>query len=110
MYINAPSPFIATDDYYLLAALNSKIADWYVRNLGVTRNGGYFEYKAMFVEQIPIAQTVNSELKEKIIEAAYSLQNSKDNSQNQLEVEQFINKCFYEIYNLTDNEIKYIEK
>ena len=110
MYINAPSPFIATDDYYLLAALNSKIADWYVRNLGVTRNGGYFEYKAMFVEQIPIAQTVNSELKEKIIEAAYSLQNSKDNSQNQLEVEQFINKCFYEIYNLTDTEIKYIEK
>lgn len=45
MYINAPSPFIASDDYYLLAALNSKIADWYVRNLGVTRNGGYFEYK-----------------------------------------------------------------
>ena len=33
MYINAPSPFIATDDYYLLAALNSKIADWYVRNV-----------------------------------------------------------------------------
>ena len=110
MYINAPSPFIVSDDYYLLAALNSKIADWYVRNLGVTRNGGYFEYKPMFVEQIPIARKINSHLKENIIKAAYALQYSEEMCKNSSEMEQFINKCFYDIYGLSNMEIEYIEK
>ena len=39
---------------YLLAALNSKVVDYYIRTLGVVRNGGFFEYKPMFVEKIPI--------------------------------------------------------
>ena len=49
---------------YLLAALNSKLGDWYIRQLGVTRNGGYFEYKPMFVEQLPVPQvkaTINGD-------------------------------------------------
>jgi hypothetical protein len=54
VYINAPSVFIPTENLYLLAMLNSKIADFYIKQLGVTRNGGYFEYKPMFVEQLPI--------------------------------------------------------
>ena len=53
-FINAPSPMIVPGNKYLLAILNSKIADWYIRQLGVTRNGGYFEYKPMFVEQLPV--------------------------------------------------------
>ena len=40
---------IMTFSDYLLAVLNSKLGDWYIRQLGVTRNGGYFEYKPMFV-------------------------------------------------------------
>ena len=31
-----------------------EVADYYIRNLGVVRNGGFFEYKPMFVEQIPV--------------------------------------------------------
>ena len=53
-FINAPSPMIVPGSKYLLAVLNSKVADWYIRQLGVTRNGGYFEYKPMFVEKLPI--------------------------------------------------------
>jgi tRNA1(Val) A37 N6-methylase TrmN6 len=54
MYINAPSPLIASGSRYLLAVLNSSIADHYIRSRGVTRNGGYFEYKPMFVEYLPV--------------------------------------------------------
>ena len=54
MFINAPACMIVPGDNYLLAHLNSKIADYYIRNLGVVRNGGFFEYKPMFVEQIPV--------------------------------------------------------
>ena len=54
MFINAPACMIVPGNTYLLAVLNSKIADYYLRTLGVVRNGGFFEYKPMFVEQIPI--------------------------------------------------------
>ena len=56
MFINAPSPLINTGNKYLLAVLNSTLSDYYIRTLGVTRNGGYFEYKPMFVEKLPIPQ------------------------------------------------------
>ena len=54
MFINAPACMIVPGSQYLLAILNSKVADYYIRNLGVVRNGGFFEYKPMFVEQIPV--------------------------------------------------------
>ena len=54
MFINAPACMIVPGCQYLLAMLNSNVADYYIRNLGVVRNGGFFEYKPMFVEQIPV--------------------------------------------------------
>ena len=54
MFINAPACMIVPGSQYLLTMLNSKVADYYIRNLGVVRNGGFFEYKPMFVEQIPV--------------------------------------------------------
>lgn len=54
--INAPSPFITPANKYLLAVLNSKAGDFYIRTLGVKRNGGYFEYKPMFIEKLPVPQ------------------------------------------------------
>ena len=91
--INAPSPFIAVDKYALalLHILNSKVADYYIRTLGVTRNGGYFEYKPMFVEQLPIPKDGLDELDK------YPL-NPTDEQMK--EIEQLI--C--ELYNLTDSE------
>jgi len=57
VFINAPSNMITSNQVkYLLAVLNSKVGDYYIRSLGVTRNGGYFEYKPMFVEKLPIPQ------------------------------------------------------
>ena len=54
IYINAPSPFVASGNRYILGVLNSSLANHYIRSRGVTRNGGYFEYKPMFVETLPI--------------------------------------------------------
>lgn len=56
IFLNAPSPLITPANKYLLAILNSKIGDYYIRSCGVTRNGGYFEYKPMFVEKFPVPQ------------------------------------------------------
>ena len=94
-FINAPSPMIVPASIYLLGVLNSKLADYYIRKLGVTRNGGYFEYKPMFVEQLPIP--VDCELKTSI-ECAVLAQK-----------EQQIDNYVYLIYGLTEEEIKYVE-
>ena len=67
----------------LLAVLNSRLGDWYIRQLGVTRNGGYFEYKPMFVEQLPVPKPLK--------------QISSDAD-------------IYELYGLTESEISFIEK
>ena len=93
--INAPSPFIATTNHTLalLHILNSKISDYYIRKLGVTRNGGYFEYKPMFVEQLPVPK-IGLEVLEK-----YPLNPSNE---QQTEIEQII----YKLYNLSEKEIE----
>ena len=96
MFINAPSPFIATDNLAILHILNSKIADYYIRSLGVTRNGGYFEYKPMFVDKLPIPQTGLEELL------------SFNEHPSEKEEEEIIT-IIYRLYGLTTQEIEHIE-
>ena len=83
---------------YLLAVLNSKLADYYIRNLGVTRNGGYFEYKPMFIEKLPVPIiNCNDEIYRKIDEMLEFT--------NCIGVDHLI----YQIYGLSIDEINYIE-
>ena len=96
-FINAPSPMIVPANKYLLAVLNSKVADYYIRQLGVTRNGGYFEYKPMFVEKFPIPNNCC----EKSMRILASLVDTKDEAR--------IDKEVYRIYGLTDEEINFID-
>lgn len=96
-FINAPSPMIVPASKYLLAVLNSKISDYYIRQLGVTRNGGYFEYKPMFVEKLPVPKKIC----EKSMRILVTLVDSRD--------ETGIDKEVYRLYGLTDEEISFIE-
>ncbi len=97
-FINAPSPMIVPASRYLLAILNSKLADYFIRQLGVTRNGGYFEYKPMFIEQLPVPQCLDdSILKE--IDTNVAIKNEKT-----------IDTIVYSLYGLNDEEIQYVEK
>ena len=97
-FINAPSPMIVPASKFLLAVLNSKLADYYIRHLGVTRNGGYFEYKPMFVEKLPVPQSVDT----KVVTDIESYVDSKN--------ETAIDKAVYMFYGLTEEEILYINQ
>jgi hypothetical protein len=96
-FINAPSPMLVPANKYLLAMLNSKLIDFYIRQLGVTRNGGYFEYKPMFVSKAPIPLLKEDDEKREQIEQFVE---SKDYIA--------INRIIYEIFGLTEQEINYI--
>ena len=97
-FINAPSPMIVPASKFLLAVLNSKLADYYIRHLGVTRNGGYFEYKPMFVEKLPVPQSVDA----KVVTDIESYVDSKN--------ETAIDTAVYMFYGLTEEEILYINQ
>ena len=99
VYINAPSAFIPTDNLYLLGVLNSKLADFYIKQLGVTRNGGYFEYKPMFVEQLPIPHVTKAlELKlSKIVSQILGNENTP-------ELEDHLDELVFELYGLSSEQ------
>ena len=107
MFINAPCTMIVPGDPYLLAMLNSKLGDYYIRNLGVMRNGGYFEYKPMFIEQLPVPvidktkQAHFTSLMNQIIEL-------KKNNLNAEKIEREVDLMVFELYNLSPEEINYL--
>jgi len=96
MMINAPATMIVSASKSLLCILNSKLADYYIRNLGVTRNGGYFEYKPMFIEQLPVPENIDENLFSKF--KGKELQNENE-----------INRKVYELFGLNKDEIDFIE-
>ena len=95
--INAPATMIVPASRTLLCILNSRLADYYIRNLGVTRNGGYFEYKPMFIEQLPVPKRIDEDL--------FASFDKKE-----LACEKEINHIVYKLYGLTNKEIAFIEK
>ena len=100
MFASAPCPVITPGNKYILAVLNSKVADYFIRKLGVTRNGGYFEYKPMFVEKLPVPQISKEQQKpfERLVDYILFL---KEKDIHPLFVSMFetvINSLVYDLY------------
>jgi hypothetical protein len=106
-FVNAPCPLITPASIYLLAILNSKLADFYIRVLAKKRNGGYIEYKPMFIERLPVPV-----IREKDQTKLTSLVEQRNMARvdNELKsVDTNINNLIYEIYGLTEEEIHFID-
>ena len=107
VFLNAPSSMIVPANKYILAVLNSKLGDWYIRQLGVTRNGGYFEYKPMFIEQLPVPQ-IPLELEVQFCLLVDDIISAKQNNLNVKTLEKDLNHAICDLYKLDANEIDYI--
>jgi adenine-specific DNA-methyltransferase len=74
-YINAPANLIISDNKYLLGVLNSQLNQYLVSQSAATRQGGFLEYKPMYVSQLSIPtaskadQQVISALVQKCLDA-----------------------------------------
>jgi len=108
LFVNAPCPMIVPASKYLLAVLNSKLADFYIRALAKKRSGGYIEYKPTFIERLPVP-TISDE-RQKQFESLVEIINNRtiDNCLN-VSIEKDINKLVYVLYNLTKEEIEFID-
>ena len=100
--------FMFPGSKYLLAVLNSKLADWYIRQLGVTRNGGYFEYKPMFIEKLPVP-FVDDELNNRLSKYVDAIMANKQSGTDTSTIENEIDNIIYSLYDLNLEEIAFIK-
>jgi len=106
---NDKTTIIPTTDVYLFGMLNSSLIDFYLRNIASTKQNGYFEYKPVYLAQLPIYNA--TEAKKQEIETATKevMQNKSRASIDTTFDEQEIDQLVYELYELTEEEIKTIE-
>jgi hypothetical protein len=126
-YSSDKTSIIPKNDLYLLGLLNSKVLDFIIHAISSTKQGGYYEYKPMYVSKLPI-RTINFsdpvdkayhdqmlalvtqmlDLNKRLQEA--NLEHEKTLLQRQIEAtEVTINKLVYELYGLTNEEVKIVE-
>ncbi|WRC57243.1 class I SAM-dependent DNA methyltransferase [Helicobacter pylori] len=115
-YAEATS-FILTGEHlrYLLGMLHSKLITFAFKTFyagGGLGESGY-RYKKAFIERLPIPQITekNQELADKITDCAKQILalKEKDPKANTQKLEKEIDALVYQLYNLTDEEIKIIE-
>ncbi len=116
-YAEATS-FILTGEHlcYLLGMLHSKLITFAFKTFyagGGLGESGY-RYKKAFIERLPIPKITekNQELADKIIVLVDKILKSKekDPKANTQQLEKEIDALVYQLYNLTDEEIKTIEE
>ncbi|MFP6312588.1 class I SAM-dependent DNA methyltransferase [Helicobacter pylori] len=112
-YTNQTCYFIARDDKYLFAILNSKVIYFFMRQMASNLGEGAFRWIKQFIERLPIPKIThkNQELARKITDGAKQILvlKEKDPKANTQELEKEIDALVYQLYNLTDEEIKIIE-
>ncbi|GAA8838555.1 class I SAM-dependent DNA methyltransferase [Helicobacter pylori] len=112
--------FMIVSDVYnlklLTALLNSKLITFYFKNFcgGCILGKSGYQYNKHALEKIPIPQITekNQELADKITDCAKAILEAKekDPKANTQESEKEIDALVYQLYNLTDEEIKIIEE
>ena len=104
--------------FYLMAILNSNVFNYYVSKKSTQMRGGYFRYSKQYIEQFPIPLNQNEDIIEnvkKIINLNKELKNTNTPKgikllQGQIDfISSKINQLVYQLYGLTDDEVKIIE-
>lgn len=110
--------------HYLLALLNSKVLEFYLKNTSTPFRGGYFSYGKRFIERLPIPLPDNSspteitQLSKKLLEQnetiasrGNKLTDEADRTLTEIEYStKQLNNLIYALYELTEQEILVIEQ
>jgi fido (protein-threonine AMPylation protein)/predicted type IV restriction endonuclease len=120
-------PTAQVSQYYILGILNSRMADWLAKLANSRFGGGYYSFNRQYIEPIPIPPIdfTNSvdknshdrmvELVERMVDLHKRLTTAntpsdKERLQRQIGVtDQEIDRLVYDLYGLTEEEIKIVE-
>jgi type I restriction-modification system DNA methylase subunit len=126
-FSNDKTCIIPTNDLYLLGLLNSSTLDFFLHSIASTKQGGYFEYKPMYVSKLPV-KVIDPKNKSEVekrdeivksVELVLSLKKDLKTTRLESSVKQLqtridhtekkIDSLVYELYGLTPEEIKIVE-
>ena len=120
--------FLYLTYFYVLGLLNSKLLDWYLKYVSSSFRGGYYSYNRQYIEQLPICTIDFSgptakarhdrmvELVETMLKlhkqlAVAKTSHEKTAIQRQIDAtDKQIDQLVYELYGLTEEEIKIVEE
>ena len=101
---------IPKDINYTLGILNSSLMWWFIQQIAASRQGGFFEFKPVYVSQIPIVNATKSQRKaiEKLVQKCLDAKKG-DRHADTSELEKAIDRLVYKLYQLTYEEVKIID-
>jgi hypothetical protein len=102
-YSNDKTTIIPTYDLTLLAQLNSKVIDFFFKSIASTKQNGYFEYKPVYLNQLPIIPGIEKELSPLVDQI---LQGKSDLTG---ELEKNIDDIMYAVYEINEKERELVE-
>ena len=95
---------------FILGLLNSKLLHYYFGFIGVMTAGGAYTLKAATIEALPIAIGTKEQQKEIALKVDSILNvKAKDKQTDVSSIENEIDRLVYNLYGLSDNEIKIVE-
>jgi adenine-specific DNA-methyltransferase len=89
----------------LLAILNSRLIEFYYQSTTVPKAGGFYIYKVMFLNDIPIA-IPDEALASQLEKLQLKMVNMNEPNTS---IEHEIDQIVYELYGLTEEEIRIVE-
>ncbi|MFH1336595.1 MAG: restriction endonuclease subunit R, partial [Candidatus Zixiibacteriota bacterium] len=100
---------------YLLGLLNSKLLWWFIQQTAAAKQGGFFEFKPMYVSQTPISTTSAHQPVEALVDQILAITKDDDYVSDPAkqakvkELERQIDRMVYELYGLTPEESAVVE-
>jgi hypothetical protein len=113
---------------YILACLNSRLLEWFIRQTATRMQGGYYSFESRFIRHLPIpvidlSDPSNKSLHDQIVMlvesmlslnkqlAAANTDHEKTALQRQIDAtDRQIDQLVYELYNLSEEEIRIVEE
>ena len=106
-FSNDKTSICVSDEVYFLAGiLNSSACWWFIRSTAAGRQGGFYEFKPMYVMAIPIP-VADKQMKSRLESLAKQAAAAEPEARVTVETE--INKMVYSLYDLTPEEIAIVE-
>jgi hypothetical protein len=102
---------VTSEPNYLLGLLNSKVLWWFIRQTAASKQGGFYEFKPMYVSALPIpaASPETQKPVERLVDRILAAK-AQDPSADVAALERQIDALVYHLYALTPDEIKIVEE
>ncbi len=106
---NDKTTIIASSDMALYGLLTSRLLDFFIKSIAATKQGGFFEYKPMYLVQMPIflPYPARSEIEALVLQIMEA--KAADPLADTLAWEGEIDRVVYGLYGLGEGEINIIE-